>query len=84
MIQFGTIKFRRTFKHYFGQFVWIEKKVTIIVAFHFMKRQLKFKKCFMLKNRPKRANVALTAYQRVRVSLVKAWYRNYLVYVPRI
>ena len=25
MIQFGTIKFRRTFKNYFGQFVWIEK-----------------------------------------------------------
>ena len=42
MIQFGTIKFRRTF-NYFGQFVWIEKKqrVTIIVAFHFMKRRLK-------------------------------------------
>ena len=41
MIQFVTIKFRRTFKNYFGQFVWIEKKVTIIVAFHFMKRRLK-------------------------------------------
>ena len=41
MIQFGTIKFRRTFKNYFGQFVWIEKKVTIIVAFDFMKRRLK-------------------------------------------
>ena len=26
MIQFGTIKFRRTFKNYFGQFVWIGKK----------------------------------------------------------
>ena len=26
MIQFGTIKFCRTFKNYFGQFVWIEKK----------------------------------------------------------
>ena len=25
MIQFGTIKFRKTFKNYFGQFVWIEK-----------------------------------------------------------
>ena len=24
-IQFGTIKFRRTFENYFGQFVWIEK-----------------------------------------------------------
>ena len=41
MIQLGTIKFCRTFKNYFGQFVWIEKKVTIIVAFHFMKRRLK-------------------------------------------
>ena len=43
MIQFGTIKFRRTFKNYFGQFMWIEKKikVTIVVAFHFMKRRLK-------------------------------------------
>ena len=27
MIQFGTMKFRRTFKNYFGQFVWIEKKM---------------------------------------------------------
>ena len=26
MIQFDTIKFRRTFKNYFGQFVWIVKK----------------------------------------------------------
>ena len=26
IIQFGAIKFRRTFKNYFGQFVWIEKK----------------------------------------------------------
>ena len=25
MIQLGTIKFCRTFKNYFGQFVWIEK-----------------------------------------------------------
>ena len=41
MSQFGTIKLGRTFKNYFGQFVWIEKKVTIIVAFHFMKRHLK-------------------------------------------
>ena len=40
MFQFGTIKFRRTFKNYFGQFVWIEKSVTIIVAFHFVKRRL--------------------------------------------
>ena len=42
MVLFDTIIFCRTFKNYFGQFVWIEKKrVTIIVAFHFMKRQLK-------------------------------------------
>ena len=45
MVQFGAIIFCRTFKNYFGQFVWIEKKrktrVTIIVAFHFMKRRLK-------------------------------------------
>ena len=26
MIKFGTIKFRGTFKNYFGQFVWNEKK----------------------------------------------------------
>ena len=39
MVQFDTIIFCRTFKNYFGQFVWIEKKVTIIVAFHFMKRR---------------------------------------------
>ena len=26
MVQFGAIIFRRTFKNYFGQFVWIEKK----------------------------------------------------------
>ena len=42
MVQFDTIIFCRTFKNYFGQYVWIEKKrVTIIVAFHFMKRRLK-------------------------------------------
>ena len=41
MVQFDTIIFCRTLKNYFGQFVWIEKKVTIIVAFHFMKRRLK-------------------------------------------
>ena len=41
IVQFGAIIFCRTFKNYFGQFVWIEKKVTIIVAFHFMKRRLK-------------------------------------------
>ena len=26
MFQFGAIKFCRTFKNYFGHFVWIEKK----------------------------------------------------------
>ena len=26
MVQFGTIIFCRTFRNYFGQFVWIEKK----------------------------------------------------------
>ena len=41
MVQFDTIILCRTFKNYFGQFVCIEKKVTIIVAFHFMKRRLK-------------------------------------------
>ena len=41
MIQFRTIKFHGNFQNYFGQFVWIEKKVIIIVAFHFMKRRLK-------------------------------------------
>ena len=42
MVLFDTIIFCRTFKNYFGQFVWIEKKrVTIIVAFHFMQRRLK-------------------------------------------
>ena len=48
MVQFDTIIFCRTFKNYFGQFVWIEKKVTIIVAFHFMKRQLKNEKSLNL------------------------------------
>ena len=28
IVQFGAIIFCRTFKNYFGQFVWIEKKVT--------------------------------------------------------
>ena len=41
IVQFGAIRFCRTFRNYSGQFVWIEKKVTIIVAFHFMKRRLK-------------------------------------------
>ena len=45
MEQFDTIVLVRTFKNYFGHFVSIEKKkktrVTITVAFHFMKRRLK-------------------------------------------
>ena len=41
MVQFDTKKFRRAFKIYFGQFVWIEKKATSIVAFHSMKHRLK-------------------------------------------
>ena len=41
MIQFDTLNFRRTLWNYFGQFVCIEKRVTIVVAFHFMKRRLK-------------------------------------------
>ena len=39
-MEFDTIIFGRALKNYFGQFVWI-KKVTIIVAFHCMKRRLK-------------------------------------------
>ena len=45
----GAIIFCRTFKNYFGQFVWIkkgEKKVTIKVAFHFMKSRLKIEEIF--------------------------------------
>ena len=42
IVQFGAIIFCRTFRNYFGQFVWIEK-VTTIVAFHFMKRRLKIR-----------------------------------------
>ena len=57
MVLFDTIIFCRTFKNYFGQFVWIEKKshynsrvslheaptkkVTSIVSLHFTKRRLK-------------------------------------------
>ena len=41
MIQFGTINVRTTFKNYFGQFVLIEKKESLLVAFHFLKRRLK-------------------------------------------
>ena len=29
MVQFGAIIFCRTFKNYFGQFVWIEKKESL-------------------------------------------------------
>ena len=29
MVQFDTIIFGRTFKNYFGQFVWIEKKESL-------------------------------------------------------
>ena len=43
IVQFGAIIFCRTFKDYFGQFVWIEKKESLLVAFHFMKRRLKTK-----------------------------------------
>ena len=48
IVPFGAIILCRTFKNYFGQFVWIEKKrVTIIVAFHFMKRRLKTMKNYL-------------------------------------
>ena len=40
----GAIIFCRTFENYFGQFVWIEKRVTSIVAFHYMKRRLETSK----------------------------------------
>ena len=46
-VQFGAIIFCRTFKNYFGQFVWIEKKESLLVAFHFMKRRLKTQ-CFIV------------------------------------
>ena len=43
MVQFDTVIFRKTLELFWSvQFVWIEKKVTIIIiAFHFMKRRLK-------------------------------------------
>ena len=43
IVQFSAKILCRTFRNYFGQFVWIERKrkATIIVAFHFMKRRLK-------------------------------------------
>ena len=43
IVHFGAIIFCRTFKNYFGQLVWIERKATIIVAFHFMKPWLKMR-----------------------------------------
>ena len=52
MVQFGAIIFCRTFRNYFGQFVWI-KKVTIIVAFHFMKRRLQIEYHFFSKSAEK-------------------------------
>ena len=39
-VQFDTIKFRITFKNYFGQFMWIKKAMST-VALHVMKRRLK-------------------------------------------
>ena len=42
--QFDTLEFRITLQYYFVQFVWIEKKVTCIVAFHSVKRLLKIEK----------------------------------------
>ena len=36
-----TPYFVELLQNQFGQFVWIEKRVTIIVAFHFLKRRLK-------------------------------------------
>ena len=43
MVQFGAIIICWTFKNYFGQFVWIERKqnATKTAAFHFMKHRLK-------------------------------------------
>ena len=33
IFQFGTINFRRTFKNYFGQFVWIEVPILSLSSF---------------------------------------------------
>ena len=65
--QFGAIIFCRTFKNYFGQFVWIEKKrkATITVAFHFMKRRLKI-----------RHPPASTAWQRSKKHWISSHYEN--------
>ena len=41
MAQFDIIKLFRTFRNYFCEFVWTEKKRPVIVAFHFMKHRLK-------------------------------------------
>ena len=41
LVQFDTPYYFVELLNYFGLFVWIEKKVIIIVAFHFMKRRLK-------------------------------------------
>ena len=61
IVHFGPIIFGRTFKNYFGQFVWIEKKrkVTIIVAFHFMKRRLNIDACICLAANHLSVNVSL-------------------------
>ena len=40
LARYGMLR-GKTGKTFLFQFVWIEKKVTIIVAFHFMKRRIK-------------------------------------------
>ena len=43
MVKFGLLEFRITLKNTFSLFVWIKKRVTIIVEFDFMKRRLQMK-----------------------------------------
>ena len=49
MVRFDTIIFRRTYEELFWSVRVDRKKVTIIVAFHFMKRQLKIAETYVEK-----------------------------------
>ena len=53
MVQFESLRFRRTSKNYFGQFVWIEKKNHYNSRVYFIKRRLKIgtHNIFTLQNR---------------------------------
>ena len=78
MVQFDTIIFCRTFKNYFGQFVWIEKKshYNSRVSLH----EAPTKKSNFTKYKITRIQTTMTKYQKICrtkwIGTVRKWNRE--------